>query len=123
MKTIRTKPGSAAIGSFLLALPSVILTLLVMLGIEPSLGPLDRLLTENGSHLGSIIALGAALLLLVAFIVSISSILRSVRAGNGITSKPASLLLAIATLFFIVLIAGGIVVDQYPCWIGVPNCD
>jgi hypothetical protein len=123
MKTIHANPGSAAIGSFLLALPSVILTLLVMLGIEPSLGPLDPLLTEDGSHLGSIIAFGTALLLLVAFIVGIASIVRSVRAGNGITSKPANLLLAVATLFFILLIVGGIVVDQYPCWIGVPNCD
>ncbi len=34
-----------------------------------------------------------------------------------------NLLLAVAILFFIIMFAGGIIVDQYPCWIGVPNCD
>ena len=26
-------------------------------------------------------------------------------------------------LFFMLWIVGSIVVDQYPCWIGMPNCD
>jgi ABC-2 type transport system ATP-binding protein len=31
--------------------------------------------------------------------------------------------LLLATLLVIILVISAIVVDQYPCWIGVPNCD
>jgi hypothetical protein len=49
---------------------------------------------------GSAIVFGAWLLALVAFIVNVDPIVRDARAGLG-----------------------GIVVDQYPCWVGVPNGD
>jgi hypothetical protein len=37
--------------------------------------------------------------------------------------KLINLMLSVATLHFILVIAIGIIVDQYPCWIGVPNWD
>jgi ABC-type proline/glycine betaine transport system permease subunit len=123
MKTILTNPKSAIITSFLLALPFVTLFLLFMLGIEPSLGPLDPLLYADDNHLSSIIVFGATFLLLVAFFVSLVPIVRNVQAGSRTTANPINLLLAVAILFFILMFVGGIIVDQYPCWIGVPNCD
>ena len=126
MKTILTNPKSSAITSFLLALPFVILFLPLMLGVELSFGPLEPLLrmpVDRPNVIGSAIVLGAWLLLLVAFIVSLVPIVRNVRAGNSITAYPVNLLLAVATLLFITMFVGAIIVDQYPCWIGVPNCD
>jgi hypothetical protein len=126
MKIILTNPRSAAIISFILALPFMILFLLIMLGIEPSLGPLEPLLTtevDQPNVLGSAIVFAAFLLLIVAFIVIPSPIVRNVRAGSSITANPVNLILTVAILFFIIMFVGGIIVDQYPCWIGVPNCD
>jgi hypothetical protein len=44
-------------------------------------------------------------------------------AGAGVLARPLNLLVALVTLSFILSVVGGIVVDQYPCWVGVPNCD
>lgn len=123
MKTDLTNPRSAIIAGSLLALPFVTLILLLLLGFEPSLGPLPSVLKISESHLGSLILFGAFLLLLVAFFVCSRPILRNIRAGKSIAADPILLLLAISILTIIIIIVGGIILDQYPCWIGVPNCD
>jgi len=99
------------------------LFLLLVLGIELSLGPLDPLLTAEGSRLGSLIVLGALILLLLGFFVSLLPLVRGVRAGYSITANPINLLIAVMILLFILAFVGGVVIDQFPCWIGVPNCD
>jgi len=48
---------------------------------------------------------------------------RKQQTERGLFGYPINLVLAITILIFIVTFVGGIVVDQYPCWIGVPNCD
>jgi hypothetical protein len=123
MKTILANPKAAASTGFLLALPFMTLFLLLVLGIELSLGPLDPLLTAEGSRLGSLIVLGALILLLLGFFVSLLPLVRSVRAGYSITANPINLLIAVMILLFILAFVGGVVIDQFPCWIGVPNCD
>jgi hypothetical protein len=72
---------------------------------------------------GSAIVFGAWLLAIVAFIVNVVPIARGARAGRGIATSPANLLVATATFALVAFFVGAIVVDQYPCWIGVPNCD
>jgi len=127
MKHSLTNPRSAAIISFFLALPFASILSLLMLNIEPHFGPLEPLLTsadpDQPDVLGSAIVFGAMLLSLVAFILNLAPIVRNVRAGNSITAIPGNLLLAVVILFFITMFVGGMIVDQYPCWIGVPNCD
>ncbi len=118
---------SAAIGGVLLALPfAIIVTLLLIGGEPPRFGPLEPLLTaevDQPNVVGSAIVLGAWLLALVAFIANVNPIVRDSRAGRGIATHPANLLVAIATFCFVAFFVGAIIVDQYPCWIGVPNCD
>jgi len=66
---------------------------------------------------------GILWLLPAAFILILMPILRSVRAGNGSMANPISLLLRVT---FLILVAGlwiGIILDQIPCFLGVPNCD
>ncbi len=127
MKNIATNPKSAAIISIILALPLPILFIISWLEIEPFNGLLKTLFTEADGYrqnaLGATVTIGAALLLPVAFIVSLVPIVRNIRAGNSILANPINLLLAVALLVFITMFVGGIIVDQYPCWIGVPNCD
>lgn len=123
MKSISTNPRTAAITASLLALPFAILFPLYALGLEPSIEPLVSRLGMDEIRLDSFIVFGAFALLLAALGVSSAPILRNVRAGRSIAANPVNLVLALAILFTVILILGAIVVDQYPCWIGVPNCD
>ena len=127
MKNSLTNPRSAAIISGIICLPFAFLFALLVLNIEPNFGPLQPLLNnpdpDQPDVLGSLIALGTFLLVLAAFMINLIQIVRTVRAGGSITAHPVNLVLAIATLAAIVVVIGAIIVDQYPCWIGVPNCD
>jgi len=128
MKNILTNSKSATILSFILILPLAILFPITTLEIEPFYGFLMPLFTEADGYtttaFGKIVMIVAIFLLPVAaFIVSFIPILRNVRVGNSIIAHPINFLLAIAIFSFIIMFMGGIIVDQYPCWIGVPNCD
>jgi hypothetical protein len=122
--TLLTNPTSAAIISFLLALPFLILLSLLLLHIEP---PFARLLNnpdpDQPNVLGSLIILGAFLLAVLACIIVRAPIVRTMRMGGSLLAHPINLILAVVILFFITRLVVGIIVDQYPCWIGVPNCD
>jgi hypothetical protein len=127
MKNALTHPRSAALLSLALMLPGALLFSLLLLGIDPPLGPLAPLLNtpdDRPEVLGTAIALLLIVLLPVAVLVlNLPPIVRNVRAGNSIMAAPVNLVLAGAALLILLTFVIGIVVDQYPCWIGVPNCD
>lgn len=123
MRDLVSNSRSAALIGFVLCLPIAILFSLVLLGIEPSLDPLDPLFRADGSHLSSMIVLGLLLLLPVALVINLAPIIRSARAGNGMAAHPVNLVLAVAILVVLAVILSSFIVDQYPCWIDVPNCD
>ena len=128
MENIISNGKSAALIGFLLAMPLVILLLIAVSGIEPINGFYKILTTEANGHsintLGRILEIGAVLLLALGFVISLVPVTRNVRAGYGFTAaKPANLLIAAALFIFIAWLVINIVIDQYPCWIGVPNCD
>jgi hypothetical protein len=120
-------PRSAAIISGIICIPFALLFALLLLHIEPNFGPLQPLLDnpnpDQPDVLGSLLALGWVLLVCVAFIINLLLIVRTVQAGGNITTHAVNLVLAIVTLAAILIVAGAIIVDQYPCWVGVPNCD
>lgn len=127
MSGVLVDSKAAAIVGALLALPfATLFTLLAVLRVEPPLGPLEPLVTappDQPNVVGSAIVLAAWLLCLAAVVVSGWPMMRSARAGAALTSTPANLIVAAASLAFVLLFVVGIIVDQYPCWIGVPNCD
>ena len=90
---------------------------------SPTSAPLAALLGADEGRVGSFIVFGALLFLLAAFAINFALLRRNARSGVRITAHPVNLLLAAVTLGLILAFAGAIVVDQYPCWIGVPNCD
>lgn len=64
--------------------------------------------------------------LATVFIIVVISIVRTVRAGDGILAHPVTLLFLLFRLVFLALVAwmwGGLFIDQLPCFLGVPNCD
>ena len=117
---------SAAIAAGVLALPFAVIFALLLLHIEPPLGPLQSILrgeVDRPNVLGSAIVFGAWLLSVVALVFAVTPIVRSMRAGVGIAASRLNLLVAAAISLLVFSFVAGIAVDQYPCWIGVPNCD
>jgi hypothetical protein len=128
MENIISNHKSATIIGFLSAMPLAILLLIEVSGIEPLHGFLVALTTEAGNNprlntFGKILTLGALLLLPLGFIISSMPVVRNARAGYGFTANPINMLIAAALFIFIAILIITFVIDQYPCWIGVPNCD
>ena len=110
MKTLTSDFKSAAIISFILVLPFAILEFLF-----------NTVNKQNAP--GLIVLFGLLWLLPMAFIVILVPVVRTVRAGNSIMANPINLLFRVAFLALIARMWGGILIDQLPCFIGVPNCD
>lgn len=112
-----------AIICLLLSLPFSLFFTAFMLGWEPDLRSLVSVLKMRESLIGSMIVLAAFGLLVAACTVSSASVVRTLRAGLKIKTNPINLALAALTLIVILEVAGTVIADQYPCWVGVPNCD
>lgn len=116
-----------AIISFFLALPCMVLFSLIILNIEPNFGPLEPILNnpdpDQPDVVGSLVALSTLVMLAVAFGMNVRIISRARREGRSYVAHPVVVALAVIMLAFLTSIVGAIVVDQYPCWVGVPNCD
>ena len=127
MKSVATNPASAAMIGFILALPFLTVLLFLLLGIEPPLGPLAPLLhgpnPGQPNVFGTLLVLGALLLSVLACLIARAPIVRTIRAGGGLFAHPINLMLAAVIVSFVAMFVVGLIVDQFPCWIGVPNCD
>lgn len=110
MKNIASNPKAAAVISFFLVLPFALLDLLF--------NPLRR---QNVLDL--VVLFGLLWLLPMVFIVILAPIVQAVRAGNNILTNPVTLLLRVAFLFLVAWMWAVAMIDQLPCFIGVPNCD
>ena len=108
MQTILTNLRSPALISLLIVLPFMIL----------------ELVNRRNFNEGFPFPLfGFLWVLPIIFIVTLTPIVQTVRTGNSVMAKPISLLLRVALLLFIAWFWFGIVIDQMPCFLGVPNCD
>jgi hypothetical protein len=116
-------PKSGALASFLLAFPFTTLFLSIMFGLQPSLWILDPLLNAEGSHLGTFIMLGTLVMHLLGLGISSKSAWLGIKKGDHSLMARINLFLAAAILLILVGFIAAIVIDQYPCWTGVPNCD
>ena len=83
-----------------------------------------ELLNRRGFHDGFPIPLfGFLWLLSFSFIVVMMPILRSLLSGNRSIPNPPGVLARTGLLMLIAWLWVGLVVDQMPCFLGVPNCD
>ena len=58
-----------------------------------------------------------------AFVMILVPLVRSVRAARGVSANPVRLLFSLVSLALIGVIWVGAMIDQLPCFFGVPNCD
>ena len=101
---------SAALISFIVVLPFAILELLF-----------HSVTRQNAP--GLIVLFGLLWLLPTGFILIIGPMVQTVRAGNSIIGNPITLFIKVAFLAIFAMMWGGILIDQLPCFLGVPNCD
>ena len=62
-------------------------------------------------------------LLPLSFILILMPIVRNLRAQERSTANPLSSLLGVVCLILLAWLWVGIIHDQMPCFLGVPNCD
>lgn len=110
MKTFVGDIRSATIFSFVLTLPLVLLELIHKPG-------------ATGIPFQFPYTLFAVLWLApLLFMLTLLPLVRAVRTGNTAIANPL-LLLRVALLLFLALLWFGLMSDQLPCFLGVPNCD
>ena len=62
-------------------------------------------------------------ILQVLFILLLTFMIKSQHSRKSIRQDPTSLLLQVIGLLLIAYIWGGWIIDQWPCLMGIPNCD
>jgi hypothetical protein len=81
-------------------------------------------INRRGFGEGFPLALFVAMWLLpAAFTVVLMPILRRLRAGGRAAAHPTALVPRLLLLIVIAWLWLGLVIDQLPCFLGVPNCD
>ena len=116
-------PRSAALISIVLFLAPGILPLLDAVGLLST----DRLFNGPNPEVaylpGIFLFLGLLLFPLAAGIVAGRPIANTLRAGGSLLTHPFHLIIVVVISFFFAAGAVGMIADQWPCFIGVPNCD
>lgn len=121
--TLLTDPRPAAMISVGLFLCTLLLIWLQSLGWPP----LERLI--NGPNPpqpyfpGQLVVVGILLLPVAAGVVAGGPIAHTLQAGGRLLAHPLHLLIVATILILFIAGFAGLMVDQWPCFMGVPNCD
>lgn len=125
-RSVFTPLVAATIG-MLLIVPGVTMFTLLLLGIEPPLGPLESFLKappDVPNIAGTLVALTIIVFLPPAgMILNYAATRRSILIEGSRFAYRTNMLVAAVGLCLVLSFIAGVVIDQYPCWMGVPNCD
>jgi hypothetical protein len=121
--TLLTNPRSAAIISVVVFLAPGILPLLDSVGWLS----LDRLFNGPNPEVaylpGQVMSLGLILFPIAAGIIAGGPIVSTLRAGGSLFARPLHLIIVVVISFLFAAGVVSLIVDQWPCFMGVPNCD
>lgn len=126
MDMLFASPKRAAILSAILAAPMLILVLTAVFGIEPLQGFFQSFWTRpdgRQSELSLVLVLVFLAMMIAGLAVSVMSLIRTRNDGGAVGAGAMNLFIACAIAAFLLTLAGGIIADQLPCWMGQPNCD
>jgi hypothetical protein len=122
-RTLLTKPGAAAIVSVIVLLSPGILPLLDFLGLMS----VDRLFNGPNPEVtylpGMFMSLGLVLFPIAAGIIAGRPIVSTLRAGGSLFAHPVNLMIVVLISFIFAYGFTTLLIDQWPCFVGVPNCD
>ena len=121
--TLLTNPKSALMISVVIVLSLVIVPLLASLGG----GPLERLINGPNPEVTYLPGLFITLMLIsipiAAGIIAGGPIVSTLRAGGSLFAHPLHLIIVVVISFLFATGVISLIVDQWLCFIGVPNCD
>ena len=121
--TLLTNPRSAAIISIALFLASGILPLLNSVGWLS----VDRLFNGPNPEVaylpGQIMSLALIMFPVTAGIIAGGPIVKTLRAGGSLFAPPINMIIVVVISFLFAAGVVSLIADQWPCFIGVPNCD
>ena len=121
--TLLTNPKSAAMISVALFLAPGILPLLNSVGWLS----VDRLFNGPNPEVaylpGQILSLSLILFPVAAGIIAGGPIVRTLRAGGSLFAHPIHLIIVAIISFLFAAGLVSLIIDQWPCFMGVPNCD
>lgn len=101
---------SAALISILLVLPFAVLE------------SLNQGITKQNVT-GAMVLFSVLWLLPTVFIVVLMPMVRNLRAGQSLLANPLNFVLRVSLLAAVAMFWGRLLIDQMPCFLGVPNCD
>ena len=113
---------SATLGAAL-AVPFAFLMTHFLLRIEPPLGAMLRSDPGQANVVGTAIVLASLALSVIGLTLAVGPVIRASCAWATLAPARGDLVVAAFILFLVGLFVGGVIVDQLPCWRGVPNCD
>jgi len=123
--TLLTHPRSAVIISVVLILSPFILSWLDSLSWVPL--DLDRLFNGPNPEVayppGQIIAFVFFSIPIAAGIIAGGPIVRTLQAGGSLFTHPIHLIIVVLIVSTMAIGLGSLLIDQWPCFMGVPNCD
>ena len=73
--------------------------------------------------IGLTVLFGLLWLLPTVFMAILLPMVRNVRAGTVTLANPVFLVLRVVSLLILAWVWGALMIDQLPCFLGVPNCD
>jgi magnesium-transporting ATPase (P-type) len=121
--TVFTNPRWAAIISIALILFPGILLLLNSLGWLS----LDRLVNGPNPEVaylpGLFIFLGLIMFPVAAGIIAVGPIVGTLQTGGRLLTHPIHLIIVVLIMSIFVIGFSSLLIDQWPCFVGVPNCD
>lgn len=122
--TLFTNPRSALIISGALILIIVIPSLLASLGREPLEGVnMDYVYAFGVQVPSQFIAFALFLIPIAAGVIASGPIARTLRAGGSLFAHPVHLIIVVVISFLFAAGVISLIVDQWPCFVGVPLCD
>jgi hypothetical protein len=117
MRVNLSRPRDAALAALLLALPLPALIGMAVANWEPYPGAFQEPVSRGMTTLSRVLLMGSFALWPLAIAVALAPVRGQWRAHGANVAVALAITAGLATL--IALFA----LDQYPCWMGVANCD
>jgi hypothetical protein len=121
---ILTNPRATEIVVLVLALPFLMIGVMQILNIEPPFAEaLNQPDPDKPNFYNTAIPIGAFLLAVVNAFIARSSLVQVLQAQGRLFARPISLMVVLLMLLLLAWNWIGFIIDQWPCFIGVPGCD
>ena len=116
---------NAAATGILMTMPFAVLFFGAVNNIPPFNGMLDPYFASGGiMKVLPVVLLGTSLLLLpLALALNVLAVLKRRKGKEDVTGLTFNLTLSVMILLVIAVLIIEFIEDQYPCWVGIPNCD